>query len=77
MKQSTSRPTIHRHVKLFSRDFWESPTLDELAQAQNAKPIENVETLLGGWPGDVGDDFEEENRRIRQSGIIGDDRRKR
>jgi len=22
----------------FSRSFWESPTLDELAQAQNVKP---------------------------------------
>jgi len=54
-----------------SRDFWESPTLDELAEAQNVKPIADVQSLLGGWPGDVDDCFEEEIRTIRHLGVVG------
>lgn len=37
MKQNTPRPTIYRQVKFSSRDFWESPTLDELAQSSKRK----------------------------------------
>jgi len=54
-----------------SRSFWESPSLDELAQAQNAMPVTDVESLLGGWPGDAEDGFEEEIYRIRHDGIVG------
>ena len=46
-------------------------TLDELASAQNVKPIEDPETLLGGWPGDKDDGFEEEILKIRRTGVIG------
>lgn len=55
-----------------SRDFWESPTLDELAESQNVKPVTDVEALLGGWPGDVDDGFEEEVLKIRHLGVVGD-----
>jgi hypothetical protein len=41
-----------------SRDFWESPTLDELALAQNVKPIADVRALFGTWPGEEDDGFE-------------------
>ena len=54
-----------------SRDFWESPTLDELAEAQGVKPVSNIESLLGGWPGDMDDGFEEEILRIRHLGMLG------
>lgn len=54
-----------------SRDFWESPTLGELAQAQNVRAIKDVQALLGGWPGEVDDGFEEEIRKIRHLGIVG------
>lgn len=54
-----------------SRDFWYSPTLDELAQAQNAGSVTNVEALFGGWPGDPDDGFEKEILKIRRVGVIG------
>lgn len=54
-----------------SRDFWESGTLDELAESQNVHPVTDVESLLGGWPGDVDDGFEEEILKIRHLGTVG------
>lgn len=50
-----------------SRSFWESPTLDELAQAQNVRPIENVRALFGTWPGDIDDGFEDDIDELRHS----------
>lgn len=50
-----------------SRDFWESPTLDELAQTQNVKPIANVRELFGTWPGQINDGFEESINDLRHS----------
>jgi hypothetical protein len=41
-----------------SRDFWESPTLDELAQSQHVQPMADVRTLFGTWPGEDDDGFE-------------------
>lgn len=55
-----------------SRDFWESPTLDELAAAQNVKPMMDVRTLFGTWPGEVDDDFEESIDELRHSHLRGD-----
>lgn len=54
-----------------SRDFWESPTLDELAAAQNVKPMMDVRTLFGTWPGEVDDDFEESIDELRHSHLGG------
>lgn len=51
-----------------SPGFWESPTLEELADAQSVKPMADVRVLFGTWPGDVDDRFEEEVRELRQSG---------
>jgi len=50
-----------------SRDFWESPTLDELAQAQNVRPMMDVRTLFSTWPGEVDDGFEEAIDELRHS----------
>ncbi len=53
-----------------SRDFWESPTLDELALAQNIKPLEDVRALFGTWPGEAGDGFEESIDELRHSRMV-------
>ena len=50
-----------------SRGFWESPTLDELAQAQNVRPMADVRALFGTWPGEIGDGFEQEVDDLRHS----------
>jgi len=50
-----------------SRNFWESPTLDELAQAQNVKPMTDVRVLFGTWPGEIDDGFEEAIDNLRHS----------
>ena len=41
-----------------SREFWESPTIEELARSQGVRPIADVRALLGTWPGDEDDGFE-------------------
>ncbi len=38
--------------------FWATPTLDELADLQNVKPLETAQQLFGTWPGDENDGFE-------------------
>lgn len=50
-----------------SQDFWKHKTLEELAEEQGVKPIESVDDLLGGWPGEIDDGFEEWIRAERQS----------
>ena len=45
--------------------FWESLTLEELAELQNVRPIEDIRNLFGTWPGDVDDGFEEDINRLR------------
>ncbi len=55
-----------------SRDFWESPTLDELAQAQNVKPMADVRALFGTWPGEVDDGFEDAIDELRHSNLAGE-----
>ena len=69
-RESEAADLLPKGIPL-SRDFWESPSLDELAESQNVKPMADVESLLGGWPGDVDDGFEEEVLKIRRLGIVG------
>ena len=52
-----------------SRDFWESPTLDELAQAQNVKPMMDVSALIDRWPGETDGGFEKAVDESRHSRI--------
>ena len=33
-------------------DFWEDIDVLALAERQNVRPVENFDTLLGGWPED-------------------------
>jgi hypothetical protein len=53
-----------------SRDFWESPSLDELALAQNVSPLADVRALFGTWPGEVDDGFEMAVNEQRHAYIV-------
>ncbi|MBN1972580.1 MAG: hypothetical protein JW787_03005 [Sedimentisphaerales bacterium] len=55
-------------------EFWQHHTVDELAIAQGIKAISNVDDLLGGWPGDVNDGFEEWISEMREAELIGGDK---
>lgn len=55
---------------LTPHSFWESPTLQELAEAQRVTPVRQSEELVGGWPEDqIDDGFELEVRRWRDSDL--------
>ncbi len=54
-----------------SRNFWESPSLDELALSQNVQPLANVRSLFGTWPGDDDDGFEAAIDSLRHHEIGG------
>jgi hypothetical protein len=43
----------------------EYPTIDELSESQNVKPMMDVRTLFGTWPGEEDDDFEEAIDELR------------
>jgi len=47
--------------------------LEELAQTQGVKPIDDITALYGTWPGDVDDGFEEFVQELRQGNLIGKD----
>jgi|GEM_PF-4104687 len=36
-----------------------SPTFEEIAKQQGVGPVEDPSELIGGWPGEVDDGFEE------------------
>lgn len=58
---------------LFSQNFWESPSLEELAKAQGVKPMK-ASDIMGTWPGEVDDGFEEWIDEMRHPGRKGSDR---
>ena len=58
-----------------SFDFWTSPTLDELAKAQNVGPLD-VRAIIGKWPGDADDGFEADIDELRHPGGAAHDVRK-
>lgn len=39
-------------------DFWHSPTLEEVAEAQGVTPLADSRILFGTWPGEPDDGFE-------------------
>ncbi len=41
-----------------SHNFWDSPSLEELAESQSVKPISDIQILFGTWPGEDDDEFE-------------------
>ena len=54
-----------------SQDFWTSPTLEELARAQNVGPLD-ARSLMGKWPGDDDDGFEDAIDELRHPGSTKD-----
>ena len=54
-----------------SIEFWQSPSLEELAQTQHVGPIQDIWKIWGTWPGEIDDGFEEEIERIRQAHLAG------
>ena len=50
-------------------DFWQAMSFDELAAAQGVGPITNIDALVGTWPGEVNDGFEESIHKLRQANI--------
>jgi hypothetical protein len=55
-------------------EFWESPTLGELARSQNVKPIADVRAIFGTWPGEADDGFEAAVEELRHPSVGGDHR---
>lgn len=51
--------------------FWESPSLEALAERQHIGPTTDASVLLGGWPGDVNDNFEDMVRKLRRESAKG------
>ena len=49
-----------------SQNLRKSPTIDELARAQNVQPIANVSDLFGTWPGEENDGFEDDIDELRK-----------
>jgi hypothetical protein len=49
--------------------FWQSLSIEELAQIQGVKPIDDVTMLFGTWPGEPDDGFEEDIRALRQQSL--------
>jgi hypothetical protein len=62
----------HAGPLLTGGEFWRSPSIDELAARQVTSSGAEIDELLGGWPGELDDGFEEEIRRARQTGLIGE-----
>ena len=52
-------------------DFWQSPTIEELAAFQGVNPMSNVRVLFGTWPGEDNDGFEDSIHELRQQSIAG------
>jgi hypothetical protein len=51
----------HRDIPGTSGEFWHGLSFEELARLQGVKPVDRIETVLGGWPAnEVGDGFEAE-----------------
>jgi len=53
------------------KDFWESPSLEELAVSQGVKPIADLNIIAGTWPGEDNDGFEEDILALRKANKIG------
>lgn len=64
LPQGTSIPT----------DFWQSPSLDDLAQAQGITAMSDVSKLFGTWPGEPDDGFEKIVNDLRKRNVLMDPR---
>ena len=51
-----------------SKTFWESQSLEELANSQDVDPVLDVPSLFGTWPGEIDDGFEAAIDELRHPG---------
>jgi len=56
-------------------DFWQSPTIEELARSQDVRPMADVRAMFGTWPGDENDGFEAAIEELRHPSAAGNGRR--
>jgi hypothetical protein len=52
-------------------DFWQSPSLEELAVSQGVQPMPDVKKIFGTWPGTDDDGFEEDILALRKTRTKG------
>jgi len=52
-------------------DFWQSPTLEELARSQVVRPMADVRAIFGSWPGEENDGFEAAIDELRHANMAG------
>ena len=71
MKTTPPKPRRVPHGGAIPLDFWTSPTLEELAKAQNVGPLD-AGALVGTWPGEDDDGFEEAIDELRTGGLKKD-----
>jgi hypothetical protein len=50
-------------------DFWQAMSFEELATAQGVRPLADIDALIGTWPGEVDDGFEEAVHKLRQASM--------
>ena len=53
------------------KDFWQSPSLDQLMELQGTDPLTDVASLFGTWPGDPDDGFEDAVHTLRKQTTSG------
>ena len=58
-----------------SRDFWQSPSLEELAFSQGVQSMADVRALFGTWPDTQDDGFEAAIDELRHQSLAGGDLR--
>ncbi len=68
METKEGRVEIRPTGATLSGNFWRAMSFEELAAAQGVGPLIDIDALIGTWPGDVNDGFEEAVRRLRRPG---------
>ena len=68
---TTSKAFFTMKLQGLAAEFWLTRSFDELATAQGVKPLVDLDRLLGTWPDDVDDGFEESIQKLRQSNLVG------
>lgn len=72
-EKHTVRPAEPSGKRKSSSRGSRSLTFEEIARQQGVEPIEDPSELIGGWPGDVDDGFEEALLAWRQQRLSAQD----
>ena len=56
--------------KRMNDDFWYAPTHEELAEAQGVDPSKTIDKIIGTWPMEDFEGFDEFIRDMRESNIV-------